>query len=168
MSEPDDVRESENPSADTPGQEQGTQGVAHDPPTGEFGSALREAREQAGISVADVANTLKVTERTVEALEAECYEELPPQPYIQGYVKRYARLVGLDEGTLTVGFDSDEADPVVPAVVPRSRWASFADFARRSWGVVYGSIVLVFVILIGGALWWAWSGGGAEQAAVWK
>lgn len=165
MSEPDDARDSEMPvTGDAPGQEPGVRAVAHHPPA-EFGSALREARDKAGLSVADVANTLKVTESTVEALEDERYEELPPQPYIRGYVRRYARLVGLDAGPLTAGFDIVEADPVVHAVVPRSPWASFADFSRQSWGVVYGSIVLVFVILIGGALWWAWPGGNAEQAA---
>ena len=130
----------------------------------EFGSALREAREKAGLTVADVANTLKVAERTVDALEAELYEELPPRPYIRGYVLRYARLVGLDAGAVRVGSDTVAPAPVLPAVVPRSRWASFGDFARESWGLVYGSIVLVFVILIGGALWWAWPGGNAEPA----
>ena len=163
MSEPDEARDPETPvPGDAPGEGPGVRTAAHDPPAGGFGSALREARDKAGLTVADVANTLKVTVRTVEALEDERYEELPPRPYIRGYVKRYARLVGLDAGPLTVGFDTVEAEPVVPAVVPRSRWTSFSDYARQSWGVVYGSIVVVFVILIGGALWWAWPGGNAE------
>ena len=144
------------------GQDPAATGGAQDARTGEFGSALREAREKAGLSVAEVANVLKVTERTVDALEAEIYEELPPTPYVRGYVQRYARLVGLDSNTVTVGSDAVEPEPVLPAVVPRSRLASFNDFARESWGLVYGSIVLVFVILIGGALWWAWPGGKTE------
>ena len=137
---------------------------ARDSRTDEFGSALREARENAGLTVADVANALKVAERTVDALEAERYEELPPRPYIRGYVLRYARLVGLDAGAVRVGSDTVEPAPVLPAVVPRSRRASFNDFARESWGLVYGSIVSVFVILIGGALWWAWPGGSGDPA----
>lgn len=137
---------------------------AQDARTDEFGSVLREAREKAGLSVADVANALKVTEHTVDALETERYEELPPRPYIRGYVRRYARLVGLDAAMVTVGSDTVEPEPVLPAIVPRSRRASFADFARESWGLVYGSIVLVFVVLIGGALWWSWPGGNNEPA----
>lgn len=128
----------------------------------DFGTPLRKAREKAGLSVADIADALKVTQRTVVALEAERYEELPPRPYIRGYVQRYARVVGLDSAAVTVGSDGVEDEPALPAVVPRSRWVSFNDFARESWGLVYGSIVLVFVILIGGALWWAWRGGNAE------
>lgn len=134
-------------------------------PIDEFGSALRAAREKAGLSVVEIANALKVTERTVDALEAERYEELPPRPYVRGYVRRYARLVGLDAGAVTIASDTSEAEPVLPVIVPRSQWALFNDLARESWGLVYGSIVLVFVILIGGALWWAWPGGNAEQAS---
>lgn len=132
--------------------------------TDEFGSALREARQKAGLTVAEVAHALKVAERTVDALEAELYEELPPRPYIRGYVLRYARVVGLDAGAVRVRSDTVAPEPVQPAVVPRSPSAAFNDFARESWGLVYGSIVLVVVILIGGALWWAWPGGNAEPA----
>lgn len=167
MSATDDAQDAQRLAvSDAPAREPGAGHVVQDAPNGEFGSALHEARKKAGLSVADVANTLKVTELTIDALEDERYQDLPPRPYIRGYVQRYARLVGLDAGSLTVGFDTVEAEPrVVPAVVPRSRWALFADFARDSWGLVYGTIVFVFVILIGGALWWAWPGGDAEQAA---
>ncbi|MCY3837139.1 MAG: DUF4115 domain-containing protein [Gammaproteobacteria bacterium] len=135
--------------------------------TRHFGPALREAREIAGLSVVEIANALKVTERTVDALEAERYEDLPPRPYVRGYVRRYARLVGLDPGSVTVGSDIVEAEPVPPAVVPRSPRTLFSDLARESWGLMYGSIVLVFVILIGAALWWAWLGGDIERP-VWE
>lgn len=162
MSVLDDAQQTAEPTGDADPDAAADDG-ARDAQT-EFGSALREAREKAGLSLADIADALKVTERTVVALEAERYEELPPRPYIRGYVRRYARVVGLDAAAVTVGSDSVEAEPVLPVVVPRSRWTSFNDFARESWGLVYGSIVLVFVILIGGALWWAWRGGNAEQA----
>ena len=162
MSVLDDAQDAAEPTGDA-GQDSAADDGARDAQT-EFGSALREAREKAGLSLADIADALKVTQRTVVALEAERYEELPPRPYIRGYVQRYARVVGLDAAAVTVASDSVEAEPVLPAVVPRSRWTSFNDFARDSWGLVYGSIVLVFVILIGGALWWAWRGGNAEQA----
>ena len=131
-----------------------------------FGRALREARRRVGLSVVDVAHALKVTQSTVDALEAERYEELPPLPYIRGYVKRYARLVGLDATTVNVGSDTRVAEPVTTILPPRSRWALLADLVRESWSMVYVSILLVFVILIGGALWWAWPGRDAEQAVI--
>ena len=126
---------------------------------GKFGPTLRAARESADLSIADMARALKVEQQIVEALEAERYEDLPPRPYIRGYVQRYARLVGLDAAALTAGLNTvEESETVSPTVVPRSRWAFFNDFARERWGVIYGSIVLVFILVVGGALWWAWPG----------
>ncbi|MDE0178531.1 MAG: DUF4115 domain-containing protein [Gammaproteobacteria bacterium] len=165
MSATDDARDAQKLTpGNEPGRDLAAGGGARDVRADGFGPALRAAREKAGLSVVEIANALKVTERTVNALEAERYEDLPPRPYVRGYVRRYARLVGLDATTVAVGSDTVEAESVLPAVVPRSRWALFDDFARESWGLVYGSIVLVFVILIGGALWWAWQGGNVEQA----
>ena len=158
----DDTRGSDDPQAGNEAADE----LAHGTPGDDFGWALREARLAAGFTVGDVANVLKVTDRTITAIEAERYEDLPPKPYVRGYVQRYARLVGLDEDAVTLGSTtSAETSTVVRAIVPRSRWALFADFARQSWGLVYGSMVLVFVILIGGALWWAWPGGNVEPSS---
>lgn len=131
----------------------------------EFGSALRAARQEAGLSVADVAGALKVEEPIVRALEAEHYADLPPQPYIRGYVQRYARVVGLDAGKVLSGFNTvEETQTVSPTVLPPSRRKVYDDFARERWGLLYGGIVLVFIIVVAGALWWAWSGENAKPA----
>ena len=57
--------------------------LAQGAPGDDFGWALREARLAAGLSVGDVANALKVTDRTINAIEAERYEDLPPKPYVR-------------------------------------------------------------------------------------
>lgn len=150
MSDVDDVQDAEQPTE---------QPETDDARTDDFGATLREAREKAGLSAADVAKALKITAHAVDALEDQRYEDLPPMPYIRGYVQRYARLVGVDAGSVTVGFNAvSDVESAVPVIVPRSRRTLFADFARQSWGLLYGSVVLVSIIVIGGALWWAWSG----------
>ena len=42
-----------------------------------LGKMLREARELAGLSVADVANQIKFAPRQIEALEADDFQNLP-------------------------------------------------------------------------------------------
>lgn len=129
-----------------------------------FGSALREAREKSDLTAADVANALKLSERMILALEAERYEDLPPRPYVRGYVRRYARVVGLNGAALTAGFDAADETEATPPIVPTPRRSSLAEFAGQRWGLLYGSIVSVFIVVIAGALWWAWSGENAKQA----
>ncbi len=130
-----------------------------DQPRDGFGPTLRQARQNAGLSIADVARALKVAEDTVEALEAESFENLPPAPYVRGYAQRYARLVGVDGNDVKVDFETvPRAETTVPAIAPRSRRTLFADFTRQSWGLLYGSMVAAFVIVIAAAMWWAWTG----------
>ena len=64
------------------------------------GSHLRAAREAAGLSLDQVAQQLKLAPRQVRALEDEAFDELPGRTFTRGFVRNYARLLGLDAATL--------------------------------------------------------------------
>jgi cytoskeleton protein RodZ len=59
------------------------------------GMRLRRAREEAGLSVADVAARLKMPARIVESLEAEDWGRLGAPVFVRGQLRSYARLLGL-------------------------------------------------------------------------
>ncbi len=66
-----------------------------------IGEQLRAARQLKGISVDDIAAQMKLQPRYVVALEAGDLSALPEQTFVRGYIKTYARAVGLDpEGLL--------------------------------------------------------------------
>lgn len=67
--------------------------VAVEQPVGE---QLRQAREALGLQVGDIAQTLKLGSRQVEALESGDWQHLPGQTFIRGFVRNYARLVQVD------------------------------------------------------------------------
>ncbi len=64
------------------------------------GEKLRAAREQKGLTVDDVAARLKVPARYIVALEEGDLSALPEPTFVRGYVKAYARTVGVDAGEL--------------------------------------------------------------------
>jgi cytoskeleton protein RodZ len=64
------------------------------------GMALRDAREQQGMSVHDVAERIKFAPRQVEALEANDFAHLPEATFLRGFVRSYARVLQLDEASL--------------------------------------------------------------------
>jgi len=64
------------------------------------GEVLRSAREVAGWSVDDVARQLKLAPRQVRALEAGDYALLPGRTFVRGFLRNYARLLGLDADAL--------------------------------------------------------------------
>ena len=61
-----------------------------------FGNAFVSAREQMGLSQREVAEELKLAWKTIESLESEDFESLPPYVFVRGYVKSYSKLVGID------------------------------------------------------------------------
>ena len=131
--------------------------------SGGFGDALREARERAQLSITEVANALKVGDDIVSALEHERYEALPAPPYVRGYMQRYARLVGLDDAALVESLRSvsgigTAAQPIKPRPRP-----SLTEFTWRRWGILYGTAIALFVLIVAVALWWAWPGNGLRD-----
>ncbi|MXW51690.1 MAG: helix-turn-helix domain-containing protein [Gammaproteobacteria bacterium] len=64
------------------------------------GAALQAAREAQQLSVPQVADQLKLSSAVVTALEANDWDRLPAQVFVRGYVRAYARLMGLDDEEL--------------------------------------------------------------------
>ena len=67
--------------------------LASPPSPGRF---LRQQREQRGLTLDDLSRSTKISKATLRALEARDVQHLPAMIYTRGFVKAYAREVGLD------------------------------------------------------------------------
>lgn len=77
------------------------EGQAHDGVASVTASAqMRDAREAAGLQLAEVAARTRVPLRHLEALERGDFAALPGITYCAGFTRAYARAVGLDEKAL--------------------------------------------------------------------
>ncbi len=70
--------------------------VPTDPDAGSAGAMLRAARETAGLSIDALSQQLKLSPRQVKALEDGDYASLPGRTFVRGFVRNYARAVGID------------------------------------------------------------------------
>jgi cytoskeleton protein RodZ len=64
---------------------------------GAFGERLRREREMRGISLNEISESTKISRRHLEALEGEDFDALPGGVFNRGFVRAYARFVGIDE-----------------------------------------------------------------------
>jgi cytoskeletal protein RodZ len=64
---------------------------------GSFGEKLRKQRELRGLELDAISNTTKISPRMLRALEDEHFDQLPGGVFNKGFVRAYARQVGLDE-----------------------------------------------------------------------
>jgi cytoskeleton protein RodZ len=77
-------------------------------PAAGVGPRLRAARLEQGIDLKHVAAELHIGPGLVEALEAGRYEELSAPVFVSGYIRGYARLVGLDPFPLLTAYRSEQ------------------------------------------------------------
>lgn len=89
--------------------------VDHGP---DIGSALRAARAFRGLSLQDVADATRIRQSYIEALEALRLDELPSRPFTIGYVKSYAKVLGLDGDAAVARFKLDAPEDSEPLRAP--------------------------------------------------
>ncbi len=77
----------------------GVDGDTAAPPSG-AAARMRAAREAAGLSLKDIAETTRVPLRHLASLEEGDYSALPGATYVSGFARAYARAVGMDESAL--------------------------------------------------------------------
>ncbi len=75
--------------------------------TKHIGLALREARLAQGLSHADIAAVIKIQPQFLSAIENLSKDDLPSAGYVLGYVRSYAKFLGLDGGKAVAQYKID-------------------------------------------------------------
>ncbi len=59
----------------------------------DFGPLLRQLREKSGLTVAEVSRRTRIPAETLENLESERLERLPPHTYVRGFIRAFTQAV---------------------------------------------------------------------------
>lgn len=114
------------------------------------GQQLKQAREQRGLSVSDVANVQHLRPAVIQAIENGEHERIDSELFLKGYVRTYAVQVGLEPDALIAQLDQEleplrlereralEANPLVDIERRRRR--------KRRIARVLAVVVLLVVI----------------------
>lgn len=76
-----------------------------------IGIELREAREALGLSYVEVSELTKIQPQFLESLENLAKSELPSIGYVLGYVRTYAKAMGLDGASAVARYKIDSEVP---------------------------------------------------------
>jgi cytoskeletal protein RodZ len=71
---------------------------------GKFGDKFRKERERRGIKLEDVSNSTKIGSRMLRAIEEERFDQLPGGVFNKGFIRAYAKYLGLDEEETITGY----------------------------------------------------------------
>ena len=114
------------------------------------GQRLREAREAAQLSVAEVASRLRLRPQVLDRLENDDYEQLHGPTFVRGYLSSYARLLDLPERPILEAYERRGYGP--PALVSelvRKPEVHISDFPVRMVTYVIAGLLVILVVL-----WW--------------
>jgi cytoskeletal protein RodZ len=70
-----------------------------------FGDILVEAREDVGLSPAELAKITRIPRSSIVALEGSDFDALPAPVFVRGFIRAYCREVDLDPSDALSAFD---------------------------------------------------------------
>ncbi|WNW13665.1 helix-turn-helix domain-containing protein [Pseudomonas sp. DTU_2021_1001937_2_SI_NGA_ILE_001] len=117
------------------------------------GETLRQAREHQNWSLPDVAHRLNLTVSSLNHVENGDFDRLPGHTFARGYVRAYAKLLGLDQAALVAQFDQyTGTDGKGSEVHSLGRIEEPVRLSHNILRIV--SLLLLLVLVGGGFLWW--------------
>ncbi|WP_133178789.1 RodZ domain-containing protein [Shewanella decolorationis] len=128
-----------------------TASEAESTPDVTLGTVLRTAREQMGLSIADTAVKLHLRPGIVENLEADDFSNISSSTYVRGYVKNYARMLGVDNTLIEACLARQVPLVTQPAMQSFSRKTTYQ---ARDTKLKWLSFFIVLVLLGLFVLWW--------------
>ena len=111
------------------------------------GQMLRAAREEKKWSFMDTEDTTKIRVRYIQALEEEDYGILPGTTYVKGYLRTYAKQLGLNPDEIIALYnDSIMSEAEQPVLKSPHKLVK----ARPLWvrPVIIGSMAVLSIVLI--------------------
>ncbi len=121
-----------------------------------LGAELRKQREIRGITLKEIADATKISKRYLEALEQDNYSTLPAPVFTRGFVREYARYMGLNSEEMASRYadvvrrteqaeiDSQE----IPRIHTKPRSMPFVRIDRNV--IWFAALAVVF----SGVMWW--------------
>jgi cytoskeleton protein RodZ len=104
------------------------------------GQTLRDAREAQGITLEEAATRLRLMHRQIEAMETDDFVSLGQPVFARGFVRNYARLLGLAPDSLLARMEGAPAEPTVVSQAEPPR--------QRSWLTSPWLILLLLGLLV--------------------
>ncbi len=114
------------------------------------GNRLKEARLEKGLSLEDVSHSTKIRQSFLISIEKGEYDKLPSFAYTQGFIKNYAKFVGLSEKEILAifrrEFDADKNYKIIPSSFTKKKGSPLSLLRIRQTALL---MILIFFVFFG-------------------
>jgi cytoskeleton protein RodZ len=124
------------------------------PSLGLPGSLLRQAREEKGLTIEEMSAISNLTKQVIRGIESDDYSELAGLSFVRGYLKLYAKKLGVNESDVVEPFDRWKAGQSgEPVQTSSSSGISVQEpSSGPSQGMIIAAGVLVVVLISVGSV----------------
>src|SRR3954471_24797323 len=109
------------------------------------GTFLRQLRESKSLSVEEISRATRVPASSVERIEADQFDELPGEVFVRGFLKSYARAVGLAPEEVLARYTASRR---VAWVTPLPIAAPSKPARSRRFGVAIAFVLLLILFTL--------------------
>jgi cytoskeletal protein RodZ len=112
---------------------------------GSLGSYLKNERETRQLTLAEIAQTTRIPVRILSQIESDQFDQLPAEVFVRGFLRVYARELGLDEGQVLERYGRSRASdlnlsmPLPNITAPES---------GRSFGIAIALVILLILFTL--------------------
>jgi cytoskeletal protein RodZ len=106
------------------------------------GEILKKRREDLGRDIKEIADLLKIRTDYLKAIEEDAFEKLPAPVYTNGYIRCYARYLGVDADPVVEYYASKLATPPHSTIIP------VAFFRKKNSKTIYAVFVLLIIAAV--------------------
>ncbi len=108
-----------------------------------LGGFLQRERQLQAMSLEEIAQTTRIPLKTLHSIEEDQFDALPGEVFTRGFLKAYARALGLDPTPLISRFDLRRTDETP------TRLASISQPERgRRFGIAIAVVVLLILFTL--------------------
>lgn len=110
-----------------------------------LGSHLRRERESHQISIAELSQTTRIPIRVLNQIESDRFDELPAEVFVRGFLRAYARAIGIDDLDVIAEYESgytvkeEESTPLPSVSAPEG---------GRSFGIAIALVILLILFTL--------------------
>lgn len=114
---------------------------------GDFGGWLRREREARDVTLAEIADVTKISKTYLQALEEERFDVLPAPVFAKGFLREYAKYVGLDPDDVVNSYLTALQDKE-----PEGAEDDLAQTSQRSFEWTSGLLLALGLVLLLGVI----------------
>jgi cytoskeletal protein RodZ len=119
-----------------------------------FGNSLRQQREFRSIPLEEIAETTMINLRFLQAIENGDFHDLPHPTFVKGFLRAYARHLGLDGDEVVLGYEQVLLSQQEGEEEPQQVEEKDLEPAKKlPFPLLLGGSLLLALLLLGLALW---------------